>query len=184
MSSTMASSWARLSLSWRRAWPSASARRAISAWRTACSRLASAGSSRPASAVRAAAGSGPCGRPGGRCRHRPAAGRAAGWPARWQAAVISWRATSRMRSASRSPSARGTGSRPASRRSAASTARWASIGSDLPFPRRCLRLGCSALDHQQASGGQRPRQPDPVAAAALDADRHPRPGRHLRDGVE
>jgi hypothetical protein len=59
------------------------------------------------------------------------------------ATVISWRATSKMRSASRSPSPRGRGSRPASRRSAASTARWASIGSDLPFPRRCLRLGCS-----------------------------------------
>ena len=59
------------------------------------------------------------------------------------ATVSSWRAPSRIRSASRSPSARGMGSRSASRRSAASTARWASIGSDLPFPRRALRLGCS-----------------------------------------
>jgi hypothetical protein len=52
---------------------------------------------------------------------------------------ISCRATSKIRSASRSPSARGTGSRLASRRSAASTVRWASMGSDLPLPRRCLR---------------------------------------------
>jgi hypothetical protein len=42
--------------------------------------------------------------------------------------------------------------------------------------------GLLTLDHQQASGGQRPRQPDPVAAAALDTDRHPRPGSHLRNG--
>jgi hypothetical protein len=55
------------------------------------------------------------------------------------------------------------------------------MGSDLPLPRRCLRLGCSHPGHQQPGGGQRPRQPDPVAAAALDADRHPRPGHHVRD---
>ena len=60
-----------------------------------------------------------------------------------QASVISCRATSKIRRASRSPSARGTGSRLASSRSAVSTARCASIGSDLPLPRRCLRLGCS-----------------------------------------
>jgi hypothetical protein len=44
-----------------------------------------------------------------------------------------------------------------------------------------LAAGLHTLDHQQPSGGQRPRQPDPIALGALDADRHPRPGRHLRD---
>ena len=51
VSSTMASSWARLPVSWRRAWPSAGARRPIPACRTACSRPAWPGSSRPASAA-------------------------------------------------------------------------------------------------------------------------------------
>jgi hypothetical protein len=139
MSSTMASSCWRLSLSCPRAWASASARRQISAWRTACSRLASAGSSRAARAVllnvlRAAL----------RSVSSPASSRARRLLACAVAAtVISWQATSRMRSASPSPSARGTESRLVSRRSAASTARWASMGSDLPFPRRCLRPGCS-----------------------------------------
>jgi Alcohol dehydrogenase GroES-like domain len=57
--------------------------------------------------------------------------------------AISWRATSRIRSASRSPSARGAASRSASNRSAASTARCTSMASDFPFPRRWARLGCS-----------------------------------------
>ena len=52
----------------------------------------------------------------------------------------------------------------------------------LALPAALLAAGLLALDHQQASGGQRPRQPDPIAAAALDAHRHPGPGRHLRDG--
>jgi hypothetical protein len=59
-------------------------------------------------------------------------------------AVNSWRAHSRIRKASRSPSARGVGSFTASSRNAYSTARCASIGSDLPLPRRVLRVGCSA----------------------------------------
>src|SRR5882757_3901538 len=42
------------------------------------------------------------------------------------------------------PSARGVGNLSASRPSANSTARCASIGSDFPLPRRALRLGCSA----------------------------------------
>jgi hypothetical protein len=58
------------------------------------------------------------------------------------AVVSSRRAPSRMRSASRSPSARGVGSRSASRRSACNAARWASIGSDLPR-RRSPRRGRS-----------------------------------------
>jgi hypothetical protein len=44
-----------------------------------------------------------------------------------------------------------------------------------------LAAGLLAPGHQQARGGQCPGQPDPVAAAALDADRHPRPGHHPGD---
>jgi hypothetical protein len=66
--------------------------------------------------------------------------------------VISWRATSKMRRASRSPSARGTGSRPVSRRSAASTARCASIGSD--FLSRGVVCGWAA--RTRARTGPRP----------------------------
>ena len=86
---------------------------------------------------------GSCGRHGGHCRPRPAAGPAAGRPARCR--PLSSPGTPPARSA-RPPGhrrARGTGSRPASKRNAASTARWASMESNLPFPRRCLRLGCS-----------------------------------------
>ena len=54
-------------------------------------------------------------------------------------------------------------------------------GIGFALPAALFAAGLLALEHQQPGGGQRPRQPDPVAAAALDADRHPRPGRHLGD---
>ena len=146
MSSTMASSWARLSPELRRAldaWPGrgGGSRR----WRTACSRLAPVGARGGGpGAVRARCRSACRGRGRGRCRRRPAAGRAAGWSGRCWSVVSSWRATSRMRRASRSPSARGVGSRvgvQAAARPAPPGA--ASIGSDLPRPRRPCGPGCS-----------------------------------------
>ena len=57
-------------------------------------------------------------------------------------------------------------------------------GVGLAFPAALGTAGLLTLDHRQASAGQRPRQPDPVAAAALDAGHHPRPGGYLRDSSQ
>jgi hypothetical protein len=51
----------------------------------------------------------------------------------------------------------------------------------LALPAAPFAAGPLALDHQQPGGGQRPRQPDPVAAGARSTHRHPRPGHRLRD---
>jgi len=52
-------------------------------------------------------------------------------------------------------------------RSTASTARCASIGSDLPRPRRVSRFGPLDLDHGQPGGTQRAGQADAVGAGAF-----------------
>ncbi len=149
-SSTISWSWRRLSLSClREAWR-ARARRRISPWRIACSRLACVGLRLRASVVKVVSVS----EPRAACRSRS-------WPVSSSArsrlvcavcvVVRSCRAPSRIRSASRSPSVRGVGSRSASSASAVRTARCASIGSDLPLPRRCLRCGCShSITHSPA----------------------------------
>ena len=174
-SSTMACSWARLALSARAAARRAMARRRISPWRTAWARVASWGRRRRASAVRVSSGSAP--RASSRSVSSPSRSSAR---SRLVCAVLamvrSWRAPSRIRSASRSPSARGVGSRSASRRSANSTARCASIGSDLPRPRRVLRAGCSASMIGRPAAPSARVTPDAVAAGALDRHRQPRAG--------
>jgi hypothetical protein len=55
-------------------------------------------------------------------------------------------------------------------------------GIGLTLPAALFAAWLLTLDHQQARGGQRPGQPDAVAAAALDRHRHSRAGHHLRDG--
>ena len=174
---TMVCSWARLASSARPASRRARARRRISACRTACSRLASRGGAAPGQAGEDGVGE----RGRGRAWRSVSSPRSSSARSRLVCAVLvvvsSWRAPSRIRSASRSPSARGVGSRSASRRSAASTARWASIGSDLPLARggSCGWVARTrATSRPAAVGGA--GQPDAVAAGALDGDGQPRPG--------
>jgi hypothetical protein len=93
--------------------------------------------------------------------------------------TISWRADSRIRNASVTPSARGISSRSASWRSANPTARCASIASDLPRPRRSLRTRCPHSITGRPARGQRARQPNPVTTRPLHRSDHPRAGRML-----
>jgi hypothetical protein len=180
MSSTMASSWAWLSLSWRRAWPSADARRAISACRTECSRRARAGSSRPARVASALW-----------VRALRAARRSVSFPGQQQAAQPAGLSGAGrpdllpgdQQDAQRLPVAVGTRHRKPARvqaqRGQHRQVRIDRVG--LTPAAAPLAAGPLALDHHQPGGGQRPRQPDPVTAGALNTDRHPRPGRRLRD---
>jgi hypothetical protein len=81
-----------------------------------------------------------------------------------RATRISWRATSRMRSppGRRRRAAPGDSRRSVAPRPASPGARRVGLALPAaPFPAGTLRL-----DHQQPGGGQCPRQPDPVAAAA------------------
>lgn len=160
-SPTIASSSARLALSARDAFHSAIARRRISPCRTARSRLAprgtADGSARPGRRRRDGCGPGP--------RRRPA-GPGARLVCAVAVVVSSRHAHSKIGRASRSPSARGVGSLPAS---SCGAARWASIGSDLPLPPRY----CGSAARIRSPQARRLPLPGPVRRRSCGRSRTP-----------
>jgi len=107
-------------------------------------------------------------RHGGRRHLRSVVARGVGWSVAVDVVVSSSRVVSRMRSASRSPSERGVGSRSALSRNAAARPGAHRFGVGLPLPRRVVRLGCSTRAHQNNGCGGRAGQSNSVAAGALD----------------
>ena len=172
---TMVCSWARLALSVRAASRRARARRRISAWRTACSRLASRGGRRRARPARGASVSAP--RASWRSVSSPPSSSARSRLVCAVLVVVSLLAGAEQDPQRFAVAVGARGGQPVGVQ--AQRGQHGQVGVDrvgLALAAAGLAVGLLALEHQQAGGGGGAGQPDAVAAGALDGDDQPRPG--------
>ena len=171
----MVCSWARLALSARAASRRASARRRISACRTACSRLASRGGRRRARPARRASVSAP--RASWRSVSSPPSSSARSRLVCAVLAVVSSLAGAEQDPQRLAVAVGARGGQPVgvqAQRGQHGQVRVDRVG--LALPAAGLAVGLFALEHDQAGRGGGAGQPDAVAAGALDRHRQPRSG--------